>query len=147
MIETILVAVDSSTQHAAILDQAAELAIAFGARVHVVSVADAVGKGTVPVVYPSGELIRTLNREVDDVLNAACSRLSDKGISCRTHALSGPVVREVVNLALQLQANMIVIGHRHLSWMQRLVENSVGRDLLDQSPCNVLVVIEGADTA
>lgn len=145
MLETILVAVDSSAQHAAILDQAAELAIAFGTRVHVVSVADSVSKGTVPMVYPSGELVRSLNREVDDVLTAACTRLSDKGVPCRTHALSGQVVREIVDLALRIKADMIVIGHRHLSWMQRLLENSVGRNLLDQSPCNVLVVIEGAD--
>jgi len=142
MLKTILVAVDSSAQHPAVLDQAAELAIASGARVHVVSVADAVSQGTVPMVYPSGQFIDSLNREVDGVLKAACHRLSDQGVPCQTHALFGQVVQQIVDLAGELKADMVIIGHRHLSWMQRLVENSVGRNLLDQAPCNVLVVIE-----
>lgn len=37
---------------------------------------------------------------------------------------------------------LIVIGHRHLSWLGRLVDRSVGRDLLDRAPCNVLIVAE-----
>ncbi|MBF0482588.1 MAG: universal stress protein [Desulfovibrionaceae bacterium] len=147
MLKTILVAVDSSAQHAAILDQATELAIAFGSSVHVVSVADTVSKGTVPMVYPSGAFIESLNREAQAVLKAACHRLSEHGVPCRTHALAGPVAQRVVELAVELDADLIVIGHRHLSWMQRLLENSVGRNLLDQSPCNVLVVIEAADGA
>lgn len=143
MLNTILAAVDSSAQHTAILDQAAELAIVSGAQVHVVSVADGVSKGTLPT-NPTGELMKSLGQEVEAILNKACRRLSDKGVPCLTHALSGPVVQQIVDLASEIKADMIIIGHRHLGWMQRLVENSVGRDLVARSPCNVLVVLEGS---
>jgi nucleotide-binding universal stress UspA family protein len=147
VIETILVAVDASAQQTAILDQAAELAIASGARVHVVSVADALSKGKFSMYNVSGELIELLTREVDEVLNRACTQLSDQGVSCRTHALVGPVAQRIVDLAVELHANLIIIGHRRLAWLQRLVENSVGSDLLASAPCNVLIVMEGTPDA
>ncbi len=145
MLETIVVAVDSSPQHAAILDAAAELAIATGAAVHVVTVADASCEAGMALNRSCTGVFTSLGREVDDVLRAACQRLSDKGISCRTHAMSGLVSERIVDLAVELRAGLIVVGHRHLGWMQRIFENSVGRDLLEHAPCNVLIVKEGAD--
>ena len=144
MLETILVAVDASTQHAAILDQAAELAIATGAKVHVATVADACCKTGLALNRSSLGVFHALGREVEDILRTACGRLSDKGITCQTHALSGTVPEQLALLASDVRADMIVVGHRHLTWMQRIFDKSVGHDLLDRAPCSVLVVTDGA---
>lgn len=144
MLRTILVAVDSSPQHTAILDQVAELAIASGAKVHVVSVADFSGTGS-GLEQSCAGMVSFLVEEVDEILHSACKRLSDQGVPCRTHALNGIVSEQIITLANEVHANMIVVGHRHLNWMQRIFENSVGRDLLEYAPCNILVVRDNAD--
>jgi nucleotide-binding universal stress UspA family protein len=41
--------------------------------------------------------------------------------------------------ARRLQCDLIVIGHRHLSRLQRLFEPSVGQWTIDHAPCPVLV--------
>jgi len=41
-----------------------------------------------------------------------------------------------------VQADLIVVGHRHLEgWAARGMAGSVSKALIEQSPCNVLVVI------
>lgn len=145
MLKTILVAVDASPQHAAIMNQAAELAIVSGAEVHVVTVADAASKGGMALQHSCVGVFTFLGREADNVLRAACVSLSDRGVSCRTHALNGLVTEQIVALAAEIRADLIIVGHRHLSWMARFFEKSVGRDLLENAPCNVLIVKEGED--
>jgi nucleotide-binding universal stress UspA family protein len=144
MLKTILVAVDSSPQHPIVLDQAAELAIATGATVHVATVADAAGRAGMAITRSTAGVYSALAREVDEVLQAACGRLSDKGVPCRTHALNGLVIEQLIMLAREIHASMIVVGHRNLTWMQKIFDNSVGHDLLDHAPCNVLVVMDGS---
>lgn len=134
MLQTILVAVDSSPQHAAILDHAAELAILSGANVHVATVADPTWAGVASQICI----------EVETILNTACMRLSERGVPCQTYALTGVVPEQINLLAAEVQASIIIIGHRQLTWMQRLFENSVGNALLEHAPCNVLIVKEGA---
>jgi nucleotide-binding universal stress UspA family protein len=142
MLGTILVAVDSSPQHAAILDQAAELAVASSAVVHVATVVDPTRAG-MALQQPSAGIFSALSREASEVLNDACSQLQERGISCRTHSMIGPVSDQITLLAIDIKATMIIVGHRHLSWMQRIFDNSVGKDLLEKSPCNVLIVKDG----
>jgi len=141
MLDIILVAVDASSHQQTVLDQAAELAILSGAQIHVVSVADAVGRGITAIHATSSGLFKNVEREVGEVLREACRRLSDQGVSCQTHAVNGLVSEQIVNLARDVKANLIIVGHRHLTWIQRLFENSVGHDLLTNAPCNVLVVL------
>jgi nucleotide-binding universal stress UspA family protein len=145
VLETILVAVDASPQNAAILDQAAELAIATSASVHVLTVADASCEAGMALNRSCAGAFASLGREAGDVLRAACQRLSDKGVPCRTHSLSGLVSERIEALAVEIGADLIVMGHRQLGLWQRIFENSVGRDMLDRAPCNVLIVKEGAD--
>jgi nucleotide-binding universal stress UspA family protein len=141
MLDIIVVAVDSSTNQQAILDQAAELAILSGAKIHVASVADATGRGIMAVHATSSGMFKTVEHEVGEVLRKACRHLSDRGVSCQTHSLNGLVSEQIISLASELKADLILVGHRHLTWIQRFFENSVGRDLLTNSPCNVLVVM------
>jgi len=147
VLKTILVAVDSSPLQAAILDQAAELAILSGAKVHVVCVVDPTFNLGVVLGHSHSGTVGVLSKEVDEVLNASCGRLSDRGVPCQTHAVSGLVTEQINLLATEIRADMIVMGHRYLTWMQRIFEKSVGHDLLDRAPCNVLIVMEGADGA
>jgi len=68
--------------------------------------------------------------------------LEKQGISPRTHLLDGDAIEQIALLAERLNADLIVIGHRHLSRIRRLVENSVAKGLVARSPCSVMITIE-----
>jgi len=45
-------------------------------------------------------------------------------------------------LAGQIGADLIVIGHRHISRLRRMVENSVERSLVSRTPCSVMISLD-----
>jgi nucleotide-binding universal stress UspA family protein len=77
------------------------------------------------------------------ILNDGLARL----IECGHEASGGEVVYgetvdEIVNYAKQMEADLIVVGHKHLdSWAARWWRGSVSKSLIEHAPCSVLVVI------
>lgn len=140
MIRTILAAVDCSQQQRTVLEHTAWLAIQLDAKVHVVSVARPDSGWTAALSGQFGAVSQVVEIEVRTALEQACSALSEKGVSCSTHTAVGSVAQEIARLAEELQADLIVIGHRELSWLDKLVDSSVGQDLIACAPCDVLVV-------
>jgi len=142
---TILVAVDASPQHTAVLEQAAKQAVQSDAAVHVVSVVHPDGGWTAALAGEFATVSQGLQEQARAVLAQSCSELGGMGISCTTHAAVGPVAQEISRLAAMIGADLIVIGHRNLSWLDRWVENSVGKELLSYPPCNILIVVDEKD--
>ena len=140
MIRTILAAVDCSQQQRTVLDYTAWLAVQLDARTHVVSVARPDSGWTAALSGQFGAVSQAVEIETRTALEQACASLSEKGVPCTTHAAVGSVAQEIARLAEELSADLIVIGHRELSWLDKLVDSSVGQDLLTRAPCNVLVV-------
>ncbi|MDR3436258.1 universal stress protein [Telmatospirillum sp.] len=142
MFKTILVAVDASPQTDPVLSQAADLALHLGAEVHVVSVNDATSHWELGVTGPAPALFDIIDQDVFATLDKATRTLAHRGITCHTHAPTGMAAQEIAALAEKIAADMVIIGHRHLSWLGRLMEESVGSSLLARSPCSVLIVVE-----
>lgn len=138
----LLAAIDQSPQHRQVLDKAAEIAAYTGAELHVVSVNDLGRHHEVGFAAPTAEMIAAIDGEVRAGLAEASAYLAHRGVACRTHAPYGATAEQISLLAKRLRADGIIIGHRHLSWLGRLVEGSVGSDLLARAPCNVLIVVE-----
>jgi len=145
MPKIVVIAVDSSPQRPAVITAAAELATRCGSALHVVSVTDPARHWELGIADPTAMPFDVLDHDTVTTLDASARQLAESGLSCRTHAPTGLPAEEIARLALDLSADLIVIGHRHLSWLGRLVDRSVGRDLLDRAPCNVLVVTETGD--
>lgn len=143
MIKTILVAIDASSQRHAVLDQAAVIASRFGADLHVISVRDLTQHWELSVADPVvPEIFTALETEFDRILEDATHQLEQAELTCRTHAPDGAAAEQIALLAKRIEADLIVIGHRQLSWLRRLVENSVGLDLIAEAPCNMMIVVE-----
>ena len=54
----------------------------------------------------------------------------------------GEAVDEITRYAKKIQADLIVVGHKHLSsWAARWWRGSVSKALIEHSPCSVLVAI------
>ena len=142
MYKTIIAGVDASPRHKVVLHHAAEVANRFDARLHVVSVGNPMKSRGIVLVEPISELWETLEQHVQNILQDASEYLEDLGVDCRLHAVYGDPVDQIAMLANELKADLIIIGHRNLSWMERLMDASVSNKLLDCSACSILIALE-----
>ena len=78
----------------------------------------------------------------DGVLQEGLDKLRDAGHQAKGTVLVGDPVTEIARYAREINADLIVVGHRHLdSWAQRWWRGSVSKALIEHAPCNVLVAI------
>lgn len=76
------------------------------------------------------------------ILDAGLRKLNDAGLTARGEVVMGDAVSEITRCAGSIQADLIVVGHKHLSgWAARWWRGSVSKALIEQAPCSVLVVI------
>ncbi len=76
------------------------------------------------------------------VLDDGLRRLRESGHQANGEVLYGEVVDEIARYAEKIDANLIVVGHKHLEgWAARWWRGSVSKSLIEHAPCSVLVVI------
>lgn len=76
------------------------------------------------------------------VLDDGLQRLTLAGFSAQCSLLMGETVREITEYARKVDADLIVVGHKHLnSWAARWWRGSVSGALIEHAPCSVLCVI------
>src|SRR5208282_4474460 len=82
----------------------------------------------------------TAARRFHKVLQRARAMAEAEHMSIRTHILTGHAVRDIVRLASELKANLLVIGSTgHSQFYERMLGSRAGR-LVHFAPCPVLVV-------
>ena len=81
-------------------------------------------------------------REYKSILEDGMHRLTELGHPTRGTVLVGDAVMEITRYAKEMDADLIVVGHKHLdSWAARWWRGSVSKALIEHAPCSVLVVI------
>lgn len=76
------------------------------------------------------------------ILNDGLQKLLAAGFHATGEVLLGETVDEIVRYARKIDADLIVVGHRHLDgWAARWWRGSVSKSLIEHAPCSVLVVI------
>ena len=76
------------------------------------------------------------------ILNDGLRRLMESGHEAQGEVLYGETVDEIASYARQVEADLIVVGHKHLEgWAARWWRGSVSKSLIADAPCSVLVVI------
>lgn len=82
------------------------------------------------------------NRRYQGVLEEGLRMLSERGFKAEGHLVTGEPVDEICRMATELQADLIVVGHRkNAFFMSRWWKGSVGSSLIEESPCSVLIAI------
>lgn len=137
MIKTILVGLDELEVSRRALERAAELAEALSAQLIVTSVA--------PVVSPAAA--RSIGVDpVDTVaehraeLAEARRYLDGRGLTADYIEAVGHEADSILEAARLRSADMIVLGARELSWVQRLLGQSVSDAVTHGARCDVLIV-------
>jgi nucleotide-binding universal stress UspA family protein len=76
------------------------------------------------------------------ILEDGLRRLTESGRSARGELVVGDAVDEITGYAKKMNADLIVVGHKHLDrWVERWWRGSLSKALIELSPCSVLVVI------
>lgn len=76
------------------------------------------------------------------VLDDGVRRLAEVGATARGEVVVGEAVDEITKYARKIEANLIVVGHKHLdSWAARWWRGSISGALIEHAPCSVLCVI------
>lgn len=85
------------------------------------------------------------SRRVERVLQEGLCRLSAHGFQAQSALLHGESVHAISNFAQQIQADLIVVGHRHLArWAARWWAGALSGALIEHAPCSVLFAIAPA---
>ena len=76
------------------------------------------------------------------ILDDGLRRLSQGGYAAKGEVVTGEAIDEISKFARKVEANLIVVGHKHLdSWAARWWRGSTSPSLIEHAPCSVLVVI------
>jgi nucleotide-binding universal stress UspA family protein len=92
-------------------------------------------------VYDSG-MVERETQALQGVLDDGVHRLQAAGHQAKGTLLTGDTVDEIAGYAKKIEADLIVVGHKHLDgWAARWWRGSVSKALIAHAPCSVLVAI------
>lgn len=78
----------------------------------------------------------------ETILEQGLRALSQSGHAANGEVLVGDTVSEITNYARKIQADLIVVGHKHLDgWAARWWRGSSSSALIEHAHCSVLVAI------
>ncbi|MCR3799725.1 universal stress protein [Pseudomonas aeruginosa] len=116
-----------------------------GARVHLLCAVDAgyalPGRPTLLDYPPAAHECE----EARQVLDEARALLAGCELEVRAELRAGDPVQVILGEARRLGCELIVIGHRHLGRLERLLDPSVGDRVIREAPCPVLVEVREED--
>ena len=153
----ILLATDGSTEAELAARTAVDLSQKTDSELHLIHVMDVAKVGlSMAVLYsevtdPEGvklpdpvleeDLERSAKQEGREVLEAEVERVhSAGGTVAQSHLMMGEVEREIVHLAENLGAGLIVMGSRGRRGMRRALMGSVSDSVVSHAHCPVMVV-------
>jgi nucleotide-binding universal stress UspA family protein len=151
MYKSIVVGTDFSETADRAVDQAVQVAKAFGARLYVIT---AYRSGLAGQVATSGldataaatsaarlleEAESHIGREVEDKLTELTGRLKSEGVEVETMAVLGDPATVLLDTAEKVGADLIVVGNRGMSGITRFLMGSVSNTVSHHAPCSVLI--------
>ena len=90
------------------------------------------------------EIAERDKQRFQSILDDGLKRMAEAGLQAQGELLMGESVHEITEFARKTQAELIVVGHKHLdSWAARWWRGSVSGALIEHAPCSVLCVIKG----
>ncbi|WP_175652106.1 universal stress protein [Pseudomonas sp. Marseille-P9899] len=145
----VLIAIDASPACASLLDLARRYCRPEQHHLHVLLAIDATfAVHGQPAAYTRGEEEEypaaceeqhLAERAVQD----AVAVLRESGFTCDGSVVAAEPVAAIVDQAKALDCELIVMGHRHLSRLGRLLDPSVSGKVIDRVGCPVLVGVAG----
>jgi nucleotide-binding universal stress UspA family protein len=140
MYQKILLAFDGSPDASEALAQAKSLASMSGATVRLLAIIDP----SENMLVVEGMSFVPDNRRfvTQSVLDAGVRRLQGAGCTVTNDVRYGNPAEQIVLSAREMNADLIVVGHRDQGTLARWLNGSVGASILHHPPCSVLVAVK-----
>jgi nucleotide-binding universal stress UspA family protein len=140
MFQSILAAIDGSKKSEAALEIAIGEAKVHGAALHVVYVIETGLFSTIPMDNTWEVIYGLLEKQGREAQLAAAKKAESLGIGITTHLKEGHAGNEILKIARELGADLIVLGSHGKSNLDRILLGSVSSFVVSHSPVSTLVV-------
>jgi len=137
MINNILVAFDGSKEAEKAFQTGLEIAVSFRASLNVLSVAR---PPEPPSMVETEAFLDSATQHFEENFITLRSLAETQNIALNTTVVIGHPADQIVHHANVIKANLIVMGHRGKSIVQRWLLGSVSKRVLSYASCSVLIV-------
>jgi nucleotide-binding universal stress UspA family protein len=142
MLSPVLIAIDGSSASEGLLQLAQQFCQPDRHRLQVMLAIDSAFALSEPIsLYEQQEFPAATDeqRHANHVVAQALQQLRAQGFACEGKLVQAEPVAAIVAQARQLDCALIIMGHRHLSRVGRLLDPSISSKVIDQVGCPVLV--------
>jgi len=140
MFQSILAAIDGSQKSGAALDVAIGEAKVHGAALHVVYVIETGLFSSIPMDNTWEVIYGLLENQGKEAQLAAVKQAEAQGLGITTHLKEGHAGEEILRLARETGADLIVLGSHGKSNLDRIILGSVSSFVVGHSTVSTLVV-------
>jgi nucleotide-binding universal stress UspA family protein len=137
---SIVVGTDGSAGAKGAVARAADIAKGTGARVHLVAAFPDIASPREMIASSAKSDRIDLRQAAEGVLTRAGRQLEDQGVDFEAHAVEGDPAQAILEVAEEQSADLVVVGARGQSALQRFLLGSVSSKLSHHSPVSVMVV-------
>jgi len=142
MHKRILLAYDGTEEGRVALLECADIAHLLNAETHLLAVMRMPSGVFLAEGFVPDTVIEEEQRRIQNAVDDAVVILREGGYTAFGHIAYGEPVEEICRFALDLKADLIVLGHRkQTSFASRWWKGSVGISLLERAPCSILVAV------
>jgi nucleotide-binding universal stress UspA family protein len=140
--QSIVVGTDGSPSAEAAVRRATEIARGSGALVHLVTAYPDVPSYRERIGSSAKRDSIDLREVAESVLARAAGELTSQGVEVETHAREGDAAKVILDVAQEQDAELIVVGARGLSGLQRFLLGSVSSKLAHHATSSLMIVRE-----
>ena len=144
MFASLVVGTDGSGTASEAVRQATELAVQLKAKVHLVSAYEPVPEGRLreerDQVPDDLQWMVNPREDVNDTLTQAAQGLEAQGIEVEVHAREGDPADAILDVAEEMNADLIVVGNKGMTGAKRFLLGSVPNKVSHHAPCGVYIV-------
>ena len=102
--------------------------------------------GSMEMGYYASTNTAAMEQQLTSQLQEGVSTLKAMGFDAQGAVLKGEVIKALTSHAEQVSADLLVVGHKHeKNLLRRWWSGSTAKSLVEESPCNVLIVVERSD--
>ena len=144
MFEAIVVGTDGSQTAQTAVEEAVRLAAATGARLEIVSAYEPVPESRLRAeaqhAPPDVQWAIGPREDVESLLSDSAQLAAAAGVSARTHARQGDPADAILDVAEEIDADLVVGGNKGMTGAKRFLLGSVPNKVSHHAPCSVLII-------
>ena len=138
---TIVFAYDGSAEGQAALSEGIDLAGLVGARCHLLAVMAVPPEAKYSQVVVPEDCLDEDYARINHILEEGIERFRNAGLEVDGVIRVGEAAPVIGEYASEVEADLVVVGHRRRGPLDRWWHGSVGHSLLDTLPCSLLVAM------